>query len=99
MDRYHPTFVLSSYRKQADGRPRVVDEKNNLLDGSEGKPYPGCYVNALVELYLTGKPNPGIRCGLVGIQFYRDGDNFGAASVASEDAFAPVEGADADDLS
>jgi hypothetical protein len=92
-------WVLGSYRGQEKGRPLVIDQKKQPLVAADGKPYAGCYVHATVEIYTTGKPNVGIRCGLLGVQFAKDGDAFGGGSPANPDDFAELaEGADAGDL-
>ena len=89
-------WVLAAYRLQDKGRPLVLDANKQPLQASDGKPYAGCYVNASVELYTTRKPNTGVRCGLLGVQFYRDGDAFGGGAPANPDDFENIsEGADA----
>lgn len=92
-------WVLSSYRKQEDGKPLVLDTDKTPLAPDDGKPYAGCFVNASVEIYATGKPNEGIRCGLVGVQFSRDGDAFGGGGRPNADDFDEIaEGAGVDAL-
>lgn len=90
------SWVLGSYRPQDKGRPLVIDQAKNPLVAADGRPYGGCYVNATVEIYTTNKPNTGIRCGLLGVQFLRDGDAFGGGTVANPDDFEDIAaGADA----
>jgi hypothetical protein len=92
-------WVLSTYRKQEKGRPLVIDQSKNPLVAADGKPYAGCYVNATVDIYATGKPNMGLRAELIGVQFVKDGDAFGGGSMPSADDFDEVaEGASADAL-
>lgn len=89
--------VLSTNRKESDGRPLVVDRNRAPLQASDGKPYAGCYVNATVEVWAQDGQYEGIRCTLLGVQFDRDGDSFGGAGKANEDDFdeiAAPEGSD-----
>ncbi len=84
-------------------RPLVIDADKSPLTAEDGRPYAGCYVNAIVEIWAQNNPDPTIgrrlNCTLLGVQFAGDGDAFGGASVASVDAFSAVStGSDADDL-
>jgi hypothetical protein len=99
---YQGMMVLSSHRKQKDGRPGVFDVTRAGPDGkplplsiADGKPYSGCYVHALLDIYCQGGENPGIRCGLRGVFFAKDGDAFSGSKVASPDSFDVEEGANA----
>ena len=96
-DGYQGMMVLSSHRKMEAGRPLIIDGAKNPLSEADGKPYAGCYVNASVDIYAQDGTNGGIRCGLKGVQFVRDGDAFSGSKVASPDEFDIEEGADAED--
>ncbi len=81
-------------------RPTVVAQDKTPLVEADGKPYAGCYVHAVLELWAQDN-NYGkrINATLMGVQFYRDGDSFTGGGVASEDDFDDVTaGATADDL-
>lgn len=97
---YPGMMVLSAHRPEKQGRPLVIDQLRNPLQPADGKPYAGCYVNALVEFWAQDDPKyPGLRCTLQGVQFARDGDAFSGATVAKPEDFDTVEeGATADDL-
>lgn len=99
-DGYAGMMVLSAHRPEAQGRPLVIDQQRNPLQPADGKPYAGCFVNALVEFWAQDDPKyPGLRSTLVGVQFARDGDAFSGATVAKPEDFDTVEeGAAADDL-
>jgi len=91
--------ALGAHRKQSDGRPTVLDEHKNPLVEADGKPYGGCYVNASVDIYAQDGENSGIRCGLVAVQFWRNGDSFGGARKSQGDEFeAQDAGSDASAL-
>lgn len=81
-------------------RPTVVDADKTPLVEADGKPYAGCYVNAVVELWAQdNKYGKRVNATLTGVQFFRDGDSFTGGRAASEDDFDDVAaGAMADDL-
>ena len=81
-------------------RPTVVDADKTPLVESDGKPYAGCYVHAVLELWAQDN-NYGKRVNatLMGVQFFRDGDSFTGGGAASEDDFDDItSGAEADSL-
>ena len=80
-------------------RPTVVDRDRSQLTAEEGRPYGGCYVNAIVDLYASSKYGDAISAGLKGVQFLRDGDAFSGSAPARAESFDIVEGADAPDMS
>ena len=55
------------------------------LTEADGLVYSGCYVNARVELWVQDNANgKRINAKLLGIQFVRDGDAFGAGSAPAK---------------
>ena len=81
-------------------RPTVLDRDKSPLIESDGKPYGGCYVNAVLDIWAQengfGKR---INASLMGVQFVRDGEAFTGGGSASVDDFDEVdEGADAYDF-
>ncbi len=81
-------------------RPLVIDKDKSPLTEQDGKPYAGCFVNALIELWPQDN-NYGkrVNASLRGVQFFRDGDAFAGGGAASEDEFDDISsGATADDL-
>lgn len=73
-------------------RPVVVDQDRTPLSEADGKPYAGCYVNASLEFWAQDN-NYGkrINCKVRGVQFYKDGDSFGASGSMSGDEFDTFE--------
>ena len=58
------------------------------------KLYGGCYVNAAVKPWLQeNKHGRGVRCDLVAVQFFRDGEAFGEGSADASGMFGAVAGA------
>lgn len=85
-----------------DSRPTAVDRDRSPLTKDDGKLYSGCYVNAKVEIWAQDN-NFGqrINATLLGVQFVKDGDAFGAgAPPANPDDFPDLdaEGDDDDSL-
>jgi len=77
-------------------RPSIKDNQRNLTSGhydkdlteQDGRPYAGCYVNAIVDIWAQdNKWGKRINALLTGVQFHSDGDAFGGLSVASDAAF------------
>lgn len=90
-------MVLNAKRRETDGRPTVVDRDKSPLSAGDGKPYSGCYVNAIVSIYCQKGEYEGVRCGLKGLQFVKDGDAFSGARAADPDAFEDMgDGAEAE---
>jgi hypothetical protein len=81
-------------------RPTVVDADKTPLVEADGKPYAGCYVHAVLELWAQDNQfGKRVNATLMGVQFFRDGDSFTGGGVASDDDFDDVtSGATADDL-
>ena len=81
-------------------RPLVLDRDKSPLTAQDGRPYAGCYVNVVLDVWAQDN-NFGkrINATLSGVQFVRDGDAFGGGRPASPDEFDEVEGGeDAGDL-
>lgn len=69
-------------------KPTVKDRdgKTDLLP-SDGRPYDGCYVNAIVECFASKNTGNGVYFALKGVMFAKDGDSFGGGAPLPEDAF------------
>lgn len=69
-------------------RPTVLDRDKAPLTESDGRPYAGCYVNAIIDLWPQDN-NYGkrINASLSGVQFVRDGEAFAAGGAAKADDF------------
>ncbi len=82
-------MFVSASSKEA---PHVVDGANRPLLRSSGKPYGGCYVNAVVRCWAQDN-NFGkrINAQLLGVQFVKDGEAFGAAPFDPNKAFDNIE--------
>ena len=88
-DGFEGCMALSASNKT---RPTLFDKdgKTPLVE-ADGKPYNGCYVNAVVDVYAYDKYGDQINCSLLGLQFSGDGDAFSGGRPATEDDFESVE--------
>lgn len=80
-------------------RPTVVDRDRTPLTAADGRPYGGCYVHAVIELWAQDNQyGKRINASLGGVQFARDGESFGGGgSVTTADDFDDLS-VDADDI-
>lgn len=77
-------------------KPLVIDGNKSPLQADSGKPYSGCYVNAVIELWAQdNKFGKRINASLLGVQFLRDGQRLSGGGVASADDFQAIPEADA----
>ncbi len=76
-------------------RPLVIGPLREPLVAADGKPYSGCYVNAIVEVWAQQHVEHGkrINASLMGVQFLRDGERLAGGSVAAADDFAAIPAA------
>ena len=97
-DGFEGNWFVSANAKSAKeakdaGPVTVVDRDRSIaLTEADGRPYSGCYVNALVEIYAQDN-NFGQRINAVlkGVQFWADGDAFAGTPPASPDDFPSME--------
>lgn len=72
-------------------KPLVLDKDKKHLAEQDGKPYGGCYVNAIVEVWAQQNSNgKRINASLKGVQFLRDGDAFAGGVPAGDDDFDDI---------
>lgn len=79
-------------------RPMVLDRDRTPLSEDDNRPYSGCYVNAVLELWAQDNQyGKRINANLLGVQFFKDGQPFGDGVSASADDFDAF-GDDEDDF-
>ena len=81
-----------SIKASSTKRPMVIGKDKTPLTEDDGKPYAGCYVNAVVELW--GQKNQfgeRVNANLLAVQFAKDGEPFGDGVTASIDDFDNIE--------
>lgn len=89
-DGYEGNWYVSTSRAEKLGPPVVVDRNPKIqLTQKSGKPYAGCYVNAIVRFWAQDDQEFGkrVNCTLEAVQFFKDGDSFGATRVDAAKAF------------
>ena len=75
-----------AFKASSNKRPTIIDRDKTPLVEDDCKPYAGCYCNAVVDIY--GRRANG---NLFGIQFYADGEAFGAGDIDVTDEFDSLE--------
>ena len=79
---------MMSIKAASNRRPTVLDRDKSPLVEEDGKPYAGCYVNASLELWVQDNSwGKRINCNLNGVQFFKDGESFGAGDNDSSGDF------------
>lgn len=74
-------------------RPLVIGQNREPLTASEGKPYSGCYVNAIIELWAQDNHfGKRVNASLMGVQFAGDGERLAGGGVAAADDFEEIPG-------
>ena len=89
---------LAAHRQAKSGAPKIVDRAKNDLTAESGKPYPGCVVNAVIDIWAQTGENPGIRATLNAVQFVKDGEPFVGSVATAADLPDLAEDLDDDDL-
>lgn len=73
-------------------RPLVIDRDRSPLTKDDRRPYGGCQVNAIVRIWVQDNEfGKRVNCELLGVQFFKDGEPFGAAPI-SPDEFEDLGG-------
>lgn len=82
-------FISSSSLR----RPTVLDRDRSPLTEADGRPYSGCYVNAVVNLWVQDNQfGKRVNAELMGVQFYKDGDSFSGGAPLPAEAFEDLSG-------
>ena len=92
-DGYAGNLYLNASNKV---RPLVIDGNRNPLVAADGKPYSGCYVNAIVDIWPQDNQfGKRVNASLLGVQFVRDGERLSGGGVAAADDFEALPQAEA----
>ena len=83
-----------SLKASSRKRPQTFDRDLTTLDSEDEKFYPGCYVNASIDLWVQDNQwGKRLNANLYGVQFAKDGEEFGDSIDVSSD----FEAEDADE--
>lgn len=81
-----------SFKAGNSKRPTVIDRDKSPLTLDDEKIYAGCYVNAIVDIWIqNNKYGKRVNANLYGIQFFKDGEPFGQGPVDVTDDFDDLE--------
>ncbi len=83
-DGYGPSIVFISARHtpRNGSKPRVVDQKFSVLTAEDGRPYAGCYVDAIVRCWPQDNDfGKRLNWDLKTVQFRRHGKPFGTPAI------------------
>lgn len=94
-DGYEGMMSLSAHNKV---RPTVLNRDKSPLVEADGKPYAGCYVDAIVELFGYDNTGKGLGASVTGVRFVRDGDAFSGGKAAGADEFEDLSDTGDSDL-
>lgn len=73
-------------------RPGVVDRRLNPVTEADGIIYAGCYVNAIIRLWVQdNKWGKRVNAQLQCVQFVKDGESFGVSTVDPTKAFSALD--------
>lgn len=68
-------------------RPAIIDRDKTPLSEEDGRPYSGCYVNAVVRVWaMDNKHGKRVNASLEAIQFVKDGDPFSGFTPVDVDS-------------
>ena len=76
-----------AFKGTSNKRITVVDRDRTPLIEEDGKPQAGDYVNAIVDLWYSDHPKGGkqVLGNLMGVQFVKEGERFGAEGAGADD--------------
>jgi hypothetical protein len=87
-DGFSDCFYIAANSKV---KPLILDVDKSPLAESSGKPYAGCYVDAVVDVWAQDNQyGKRINAGLRGVRFVEDGDAFTGAGVANANDFDDI---------
>lgn len=91
-DGFEGNFFISAASPGDKPAPKVVDRDRSPLSAKSGRPYSGCFVNVIVDLWAQDNQyGQRINATLGAVQFFSDGDSFGAGRQADTDEFESFE--------
>lgn len=87
-----------SLKAASNKRPTIIDRDKTPLAEDDGVVYAGCYVNAIVDFWVQDNSwGKRINSNLLGVQFFKDGDGFGAGDTDVTNDFESFDDFEDDD--
>lgn len=84
---------MMGFKGSNNNRPTVIGRDRTPIIEEDNIIYAGCYVNAIVDLWYSDHPKGGkqVLGNVLGVQFVKDGDTFGADTTASANDFEIID--------
>lgn len=80
-------------------RPVIIDRNRAPLQEEDGVVYSGCYVNAIIDLWVQNNQyGKRVNAEVKAVQFYRDGEAFTGRGVDVENEFEDLDSEDESEL-
>jgi hypothetical protein len=95
---FEDAFFIST---SSEVKPTILDRDGSPLGEASGKPYAGCYVHAIIDVWAQDNAfGKRINAQLSGVKFVKDGEPFAGGRPAAESDFDEFgdEDDDASDL-
>jgi len=87
-DGYAGNYFINASNKI---RLTVIGPQREPLVAADGKPYSGCYVNAILEFWAQDNQfGKRVNASLLGVQFWKDGERLAGGGVAAADDFEAI---------
>jgi len=81
-----------SFKAASSKRPTVIDRDKTPIVEEDETIYPGCYVNAIVDIWIqNNKFGKRVNANLYGVQFVKDGETFGLGATDVSEDFDDLE--------
>ena len=81
-----------AFKASTSKRPTLIDRDKTPIVEDDNKLYAGCYVNSIVDIWVQSNDfGKRANANLFGIQFYADGESFGAGDIDVTDEFDELE--------
>jgi hypothetical protein len=73
-------------------RPTIINRDKTPLIAEDEVIYAGCYVNAVIDIWIQNNSyGKRVNANLYGVQFNKDGENFGAGPIDVTDDFDDLD--------
>jgi hypothetical protein len=87
-----------SLKMANDRRPTVINKDKSPVSKDDNVLYAGCYVNVIFDFWLQDNSyGKRLNSNLMGVQFVKDGDPFGAGNEDVSDDFDDIDSDDTTD--
>jgi len=81
-----------SFKASSNKRPTVIDRDKTPIVEEDDKIYAGCYVNAIVDVWVQNNSyGKRVNGNVYGIQFVKDGEPFGSGPTDVTEEFDELE--------